>query len=232
MNFGGIQWTTTLDYPGEIATILFTQGCNMRCGFCHNSSIVSGDSTKYRDEDVIEKLLKRKHLIDHIVITGGEPSLHDMEMIEFMEKLKKEGFKIKLDTNGLNPDFLFNVIYLNLVDYIAMDIKTIFLTDKYSEITGINITEEKIDDLKHSVRTILHARHCKSEFRTTVIKTYHTKEILNKIASLGLPNHYFQQFVKSDKIFDSSLSKYSDTELELIVTKIQERYPNIFLRGI
>lgn len=234
MQFGGIQLTTTLDYPGEIATILFTKGCNLKCGFCHNAGIASWQGSVYYEDDIMNKLLKRKNIIDHIVITGGEPSLHGQELIQFMRRLKNEGFKIKLDTNGTNPEFVYDVIRFRLVDYIAMDIKTILSKNEYSKVSGILIDDSVIDKIKLSLNLIINTFDGGKEFRTTVVKTYHSKDILFKLADYCLPNHYFQQFVISDNIFDKTLEKYTDNELRDIVNEIITTggYHNIHLRGI
>ena len=237
MNFCGIQLTTTLDYPGEIATILFTKGCNMKCGFCHNASIASWEGSTYYEKDILDKLMKRKDIIDHVVISGGEPSLYGQELIQFMRRLKNNDFKIKLDTNGTNPDFLYNVIRLDLIDYIAMDIKTILDKNEYSNVTGVIIDEYMMNCIRESVSIITNQFTGEKEFRTTIVKTYHSEEIMMKLADLGLPNHYFQQFVKSNNIFDDCLEKYTDSELKNIIEKINydnKDYPFKFikLRGI
>ena len=228
MNFGGIQLTTTLDYPGEIATILFTKGCNMKCGFCHNSTIASWEGSTFYERDIMDKLLKRKNVIDHIVISGGEPSLHNQELIQFMRRLKEYDFKIKLDTNGTNSDFVYDVIRFSLVDYIAMDIKTIFDKEEYSKVTGININDVIMENIKRSFKLIDTMSTSDKEYRTTIIKTYHSVDIMKKLSEMNLKNHYFQQFVKSDNIFDKSLERYTDDELRNIVNQL----PNIKLRGI
>ena len=204
MNFGGLQLTTTLDYPGEIATILFTKGCNMKCSFCHNSSIASGSGSNYRDKDIFNKLMERKNKIDHIVISGGEPTIYDYDLIRFMIRLKNSGFKIKLDTNGLRPDVIEQIIRLNIADYIAMDIKTILIPSEYGRITGIKMSDSDLSNIIQSIHDITFS-NIQYEFRTTVIKTYHNMDILKKLAELKLPVHFLQKFVNSDRVRDHSL---------------------------
>lgn len=231
MNFGGLQLTTTLDYPGEIATILFTKGCNMKCSFCHNSSIASGSGSNYRDKDIFNKLMERKNKIDHIVISGGEPTIYDHDLIRFMIRLKNSGFKIKLDTNGLRPDVIEQIIRLNIADYIAMDIKTILIPSEYGRITGIKMSDSDLSNIIQSIHDITFS-NIQYEFRTTVIKTYHNMDILKKLAELKLPVHFLQKFVNSDRVPDHSLESYTDDEMREITQKLKTINPNIELRGV
>lgn len=231
MIFGGIQLTTTLDYPGEIATILFTKGCNMHCGYCHNASIVNGEGSSFTDKEIFEKIIKRKHVIDHICISGGEPSIYGNELIQFLIRLKNHGFKVKLDTNGLNSEFLYQVIRLRLVDYIAMDVKTCLLRDEYSKVSGKRLTEMDMSAIRESIHYIM-TSNIKFEFRTTVTKTYHLPDTLNKIAELRLPHHYLQKFINSDRIFDQRIEEYTDSEMMEILSMMQKINPKMELRGV
>ena len=231
MNFGGIQLLTTLDYPDHIATTLFVNGCNMKCPFCHNSTMVMGKTMHYSEDDVFHKIMQRKDKIDHIVITGGEPTIYGYKLIGFISKLKKNGFYVKLDTNGLHPMVIKSLLSNHLLDYIAMDIKTILDEKEYSKISGIEMTSDKIDTLKESIELIKESE-IDYEFRTTVNKTLHSKEVLIELAKDQFTPHYIQQFVKSENVFDQELIPYAPEELKEIVKEMQSINENIHLRGI
>ena len=231
MQFGGIQLLTTLDYPENIATTLFVDGCNMRCEFCHNSTMVLGQTTKYDERDILNKLKSRKDKINHIVITGGEPTIYGYDLISFITKLKEEGFFVKLDTNGLHPNVIKSLVTNNLLDYIAMDIKTILDKEEYSKISGVTIDDDKLHSLKNSIY-IISSLDIPHEFRTTVSKTFHPKEILIKLAESLYYPYYIQQFVMNDNVFNQGIIGYTDTELREIMNELVSINPNIKSRGI
>lgn len=230
MNFGGFQLMTVLDYPGELSSILFTKGCNLKCPYCHNSSIASGSGSNISISDVLKKLISRKDKINHVVISGGEPSIHN-ELIQFMIRLKMEEFKIKIDTNGLNPDFINQILRLSLVDYIAMDIKTVLNSTEYEKVTGIPIKDSDISAIVDSINAIIQS-NIKYEFRTTVVKDYHSIDTLKKIADMRLPIHFLQKFVNSDGVLDHSLESYNDDEMREIITELKKINPYMELRGV
>ena len=124
MNIRGLQKTTLLDYPGHVASTIFTAGCNFRCPFCHNGELVldPGSLEPISEEEVLAHLNKRKTVLDGVCISGGEPTL-DPDLISFLAKVRETGLSIKLDTNGYRPEILRKVIDEGLVDYVAMDIK-------------------------------------------------------------------------------------------------------------
>ena len=120
----GLQKMTLLDFPGHVACTIFTAGCNFRCPFCHNASLVEGISGEapYTEQDILDFLSKRKGLLDGVAITGGEPLVQN-DIEQFIRKIRDMGFLIKLDSNGSFPDTLKDLIDKKLVDYVAMDIK-------------------------------------------------------------------------------------------------------------
>lgn len=138
----GLQKTTFIDYPEKIACIVFTQGCNFRCGYCHNPELFENKEPVLSVPAFFEFLNKRKGKLDGVVITGGEPTLHNKDLIEFIKKVKSLGFLVKLDTNGTHPDVLQELLNENLLDYIAMDIKAPLA--KYKEITRVDIDTDII----------------------------------------------------------------------------------------
>ncbi len=144
MKIGYVQKTSFIDYPGKISAVVFAQGCNFRCPYCHNPELV--DPERFCDnllmEDVYAYLEKRKGKLDGVVITGGEPTLQS-DLMPFIQRVKSLGYLVKLDTNGSRPRVLQNIIQKGILDYIAMDIKAPF--EKYSRVTGllVNITQIK-----------------------------------------------------------------------------------------
>lgn len=201
MLFADIQRTSFVDYPGKIVSTLFTQGCNFRCHYCHNSELVEPGEGKITEEEILTLLEERKKLIDGVCITGGEPLLNDIE--GFLRKVKEKGFLIKIDTNGTNIPLLKRLISQKLVDYAAMDIKAPF--ERYSEVVQKNPNIEKIKECA----LILIDSGIEYEFRTTVVRDLLTKEDIKTIGKqlFGLgkkkPKRYFlQQFVSQDKLVD------------------------------
>ena len=230
---GGFQKLTLLDYPGgKVSAMVFTIGCNMRCPFCHNYELVE-DIDKIEElvdpEEVIDYLKKRKGVLDGLVITGGEPTLQ-RGLKDFIKEVKEEtGLLVKLDSNGLNPSVLKELIDENLIDYIAMDIKNDF--ENYGTITGIaNISTERI---KESIK-ILEEGKVEYEFRTTVIKDFHTLERLKNIVNFinKDSNYFLQQFIISDNVPNKELKYYTDEELINIGEELKTIHPNLRVRGV
>ncbi|HHV29120.1 anaerobic ribonucleoside-triphosphate reductase activating protein [Acetivibrio mesophilus] len=162
MKIAGIHKNSFVDFPGKLAIIAFTPGCNMNCFYCHNRTLISGSSEEFIDtDDFFQLLTKRKGFIDGVVISGGEPTLQkDLE--GFMEKVKSLGYAVKLDTNGTNPYAIENLIDKGLVDYIAMDVKAPFT--KYNEVCCTNVD---IESIKKSIEVLKNSA-VDYEFRTTV----------------------------------------------------------------
>ena len=128
---GGYLSLSMLDYPNHPSFVIFLNGCNLKCPYCHNNNIVSKQKV-IKKEEIFELLKSRKKLINHVVITGGEATIYGDKLIELIKEIKDLGFFIKLDSNGLKPDILDKVISNNLVDFIAMDIKNTFKKYKTS----------------------------------------------------------------------------------------------------
>lgn len=211
-NIGGFQKTSFLDYPEKISCIVFTSGCNFRCGYCHNPEL-------FKSEPVLtvpaffDFLKTRKGKLDGVVITGGEPTLQS-GLFDFVKEIKNLNFLVKLDTNGTNPKILEELLNLNLLDYVAMDIKAPL--DKYKQITNVDLDIKKIKD---SINLIKSSK-IDYEFRTTVVKSQLTYEDFEKIGLLlqGSKKYYLQKFVVS-KLLDDSLKNeetYSENEFKII----------------
>lgn len=190
----GLIKTSFVDYPDEPSFVIFFGGCNFRCPFCHNKSIVLKTTDAYNIADVLEMLKIRKGFINAVVITGGEPTIYKDELYDLIKKIKELGFRIKLDTNGTNPDVVRYLIDNNLIDYVAMDIKNSFA--KYNDTCGVKVN---IDNIKESIK-LLENSNIKYQFRTTLNKEMHTISDIDEIRSyIKEPNKLVLQDYKYSK---------------------------------
>jgi len=223
MKIAGIQKLTLLDFPGHTACTVFLPGCNMRCGYCHNQELVLPEQIKEIADSLIEEsaffnfLEKRKGLLDGVCITGGEPTLHQ-KLPEFIKKIKTTGFKVKLDSNGTNFEMLNKLIETNLLDYIAMDIKTSL--EKYQELT--KIPETHIENIKKSKKLIMNSK-IDYEFRTTIVKETHSEKEISLITDFikGAKKYFLQNFQNKGGCIDPKFNNYqnfSEEELEKLKT--------------
>jgi len=213
MKIGGWQKFSLIDYPDKISCIVFTQGCNFRCSYCHNPELV--DPKKFGqtlDENIFFDFLKgRIGKLDAVVITGGEPTLHS-DLPKFIKKIKEMGFLVKLDTNGTNPEMLKKLLDEKLLDYAAMDIKAPL--EKYKKITGVTIDVKKI---KKSIDLVMNSS-VDYEFRTTLVKNLLSTEDIVQIGKeiKGAKKYYLQKFIPSKVLKEERLNEesYTDEELE------------------
>ncbi|TRO45028.1 anaerobic ribonucleoside-triphosphate reductase activating protein [Candidatus Bathyarchaeota archaeon] len=192
MKFSGLQKISLIDYPNKVASVLFTPGCNLRCGFCHNWRIAVDPKPPFLQEaQALEILEKRKRYVDAVVVTGGEPCMHK-ELPKFLAKLKARGFMVKLDTNGFYPEVLEEC--LGSVDYVAMDVKTCL--EKY-HLLGAKDTAGLIRSVE-----ILKTGKVPCEFRTTAVPELVTADDVTCIGELvkGATTHAFQQFLAKDTL--------------------------------
>ena len=194
----GLTKTSFVDYPGEVSFVIFLGGCNMRCPYCHNKTIVNKENSIYEIDTVLEMLKERKNFLKAVVITGGEPTIYGEKLIELITKIKKLGFKVKIDTNGSFPNVIQKLILNNLVDYIAMDIKNTF--SKYETTTNTKVNIEKI---KESIK-IIESSGIDYEFRTTINKNMHTKSDIKEIFS----------YIKDPQKLKLQAYRYSKEQLE------------------
>jgi len=192
MKIGGLQKFSLIDYPDRICAIIFTQGCNFRCGYCHNPELVLPEKflPSLDQSKILTFLQTRQGKLDAIVITGGEPTLHQ-DLPAFIKKIKKLGFLVKLDTNGTNPKMLEQLLDKKLLNYIAMDIKAPL--EKYQKVVCRLVN---VNQIKKSIRLIIKSQ-IDYEFRTTVVAGQLTKADLIKIGEViqGAKNYVLQRFV-------------------------------------
>lgn len=227
MKIAGYEKLSVQDYPDHISCIIFTQGCNMRCPFCQNSTLIPLDSKNLIGEkEILDYLNLRKKVLDGVTISGGEPSLQkDLE--EFIDKVKAFGLDVKLDTNGMNYELLKRLIDNRKVDYVAMDIKNSL--NKYDKTSGVQkiVTENILKSIE-----LLKQNRVNHEFRTTVINEHHTfEDILEIIKLTGNSKYYLQNFKLSSNVLDKSLTEITEDKLKLWNKNLKE-YPNVFIRGI
>jgi len=212
MKIGYVQKTSFIDYPGKISAVVFMQGCNFRCPYCHNPELV--DPERYCDiifmEEVYSYLEKRRGKLDAVVITGGEPTLQS-GLIGFMQRVKSMGYLVKLDTNGSRPKIIQDALSKNLLDYLAMDIKAPW--DKYSHVAGslVNITH-----IKKSMATIMES-DIAYEFRTTLVNSLLDPGDVLNIAKMikGSKLYVLQKFVSSKQLDRTYARKSSFSNEEM-----------------
>ena len=225
----GFQKTTLLDFPQKVAATVFTGGCNLRCPFCHNASLVTHVDPKQiiPEEEVFSYLSKRKGILDGVCITGGEPLLQkDLE--EFCDRIHKLGLLVKLDTNGSFPKRLRSLIENKQVDYIAMDIKNSL--HLYPVTCGL---DHMPDGIEESIRLIM-SSGLPYEFRTTVVRELHTEESLLSLAHTieGAEQYFLQGFTDSGDLISEGLSAYSEEEMKHLLARVKTVLPCASLRGV
>lgn len=228
MNISGLEKLSVTDYPGYVSCIVFTQGCNFNCLFCHNSSLIPFKKGSITEEEVLAYIEKRKNILDGVVITGGEPLLQS-NIKEFIKKIKKIGLKVKLDTNGSNYTLLKELIDNDLIDYIAMDIKSDMTN--YEQLTGFK--KNNFDSIKDTIKLIENS-NIDYEFRTTIIKEYHNLDNIINICILINPKskYYLQNYIDSENVLTKGLSGFTKEELQSMENKLREKYSNVKVRGL
>ncbi|MBR5322611.1 MAG: anaerobic ribonucleoside-triphosphate reductase activating protein [Clostridia bacterium] len=188
MNIAGFQKSSFVDFPGIISCVVFTPGCNMRCGYCHNKHILSADAPKTEVLDVMDYLNKRKSMLKGVVVSGGEPTLQS-GLEAFVASVKALGYKVKLDTNGTNPDVVKLLCKKGYIDYVAMDIKANI--EKYSLVAGRKIDTEKVLETVEFLKQSGVAH----EFRTTFCPGLTSSDILDISQNIvGESDYYLQQY--------------------------------------
>lgn len=226
MKIKGFQKSSFIDYPDKISAVIFTGGCNFRCGYCHNGELVINKLEALKTEEVFALLEKRKKYIDAVCISGGEPTLQK-DLPEFLSRIKSLGFLVKLDTNGTNPDVLTELLKRELLDYIAMDIKAPL--KKYRKIT---LEKADIEKIKRSVEIIKNSK-VEYEFRTTVCKELISPSDILAIAKeiRGCRKYTIQNYRESENILSGKkYTPYKKEELEVVVSEIKDYFSKFLIR--
>lgn len=230
MRIQGLQKLTLLDYPEHTACTVFTAGCNFRCPFCHNASLVVDipKEAAISEEEFFAFLDKRRGILDGVCVSGGEPLLQpDIEL--FIKKIKDMGFAVKLDTNGSFPNKLKMLVENGLVDYVAMDIKN--CPESYAITAGSDMLD--MVAIQESV-VYLKKGYVPYEFRTTVVKNYHFKESFERIGQWiqGTEKYYLQNFVDSGDLIGKKTRGCSADEMRAFLEVVQQYVPGASLRGM
>ena len=229
MKIGGLQKTTLIDYLGKISSTVFLIGCNFRCPFCYSPELVLPEKIKKQigisEKDFFTFLKEKKGLLEAVTICGGEPTTNK-DLPDFIKKIKKLGYLVKIDTNGSNPLMLKDLIKKKLIDYVAMDIKAPIENQKYDRATGVKVNLKNIEE---SVR-ILKQNKVDFEFRSTIVPGIHTKEDVIKIAKwIEGPKvkFYLQNFNTTKPLLDPSLQKIKPYSKEYLL-EIQKEILSFF----
>jgi len=230
MKIGNFQKFSMRDYPGKISSVVFVQGCNFRCPYCHNRELVLPEyfSKSIEEKEILEFLQERKGKIQGVVITGGEPTIFP-DLPDFLFQIKRMGFYLKLDTNGSNPYMLETIINRKLIDFIALDIKA--PVEKYEEIIASKIEKNKI---LSSIHLILKSG-IEHEFRTTVIKGVISYLDVLKICNTikGAHRYAIQNFYPTETLVNGeykSKTGYSTVELSQLEGKIKNKFHEVIIR--
>lgn len=225
MKIAGFEKVSFIEYPGKSSSVVFTQGCNYKCVYCHNFELIPIEEGKISEDEIFNYLEERKGLIDSVTVTGGEPTLQP-DLIEFLKKIRKRNLLIKLDSNGTNPELLKKIIDEKLVDYIAMDIKSSL--EGYEKIVQCKINQENI---VKSIRMIMDFGNY--EFRTTVYPGLIADDF-EKIGELvkGADNYYLQQFRNEHTLSAGDAEPYSEEKLKEFQEIMQKHVKKVEIRGL
>lgn len=230
MKIYGLNKTTLLDYPGRVAATIFLGGCNFRCPFCQNSSLVLSPcmQPEIPGDQVLSFLKKRRGILEGVCVTGGEPTLSP-ELPEFLEKIRALGYPIKLDTNGTRPDMIKYLVSQNLIQMTAVDIKA--CPDNYPSLCGL--MHPDLDAVKETTDFLLKGT-LDYEFRTTVVRELHSERDFVEIGQwiAGAKAYYLQAYRDSDEVLQPGFSSYSQEELKHFRHILKRTIPLVELRGI
>lgn len=230
MKICGYQKTTLLDYPGKVACTVFLAGCNFRCPFCQNSGLVTAPDAQASVplEEFLAFLKKRQGILEGVCISGGEPTLSP-KLPQLLQTIKDLGYLVKLDTNGSRPDVLKELIQDQLVDRIAMDIKSCL--ENYGALCGLRYPDT--NRIRQSADLIMESE-IDYEFRTTVVRELHREEDFYKIGEWlkGAKEYYLQAYKDSEGVLQPGFHSYSLEELTVFRQILLKTIPLVAIRGI
>lgn len=230
MKIYGLNKTTLLDYPGKVAATIFLGGCNFRCPFCHNSSLVlrPADQPMIPGEEVMSFLKKRRGILEGVCVTGGEPTLSP-GLEDFLKDIHNLGYPVKLDTNGTNPEVVKSLAEKGLIHMAAVDIKA--CPENYSALCGLPAPD--LDSIRETVDFLLKG-NLDYEFRTTVVKELHTEKDFIEIGQWlkGAKAYYLQAYKDSEEVLQPGFSSYSSEDLRHFQDILRRTIPLVELRGI
>ncbi len=225
IKIGGLHKLSLIDYPGKLSAVIFLEGCNFKCPFCHNPDLVLCKNTLIDKNEVLAFLKKRIGMLDGVVITGGEPTTQS-DLVDFIKEIKVLGFSVKLDTNGSNPEVIKDLLNCKLLDYIAMDIKAPF--EQYD--VGFNID---INQIKESIK-IIKESGLDYEFRTTIEPRLNKEDILKIAKQLGGAKRFvIQEFQSHIPLLNKNLEGkkgLNSTELKQLSEEIKLFFDEVLVR--
>ena len=226
----GLQKLTLLDFPDKMACTLFTFGCNFRCPYCHNASLVlsdRADNTLLSEEEIFTFLTRRKGMLEGVCITGGEPTLQP-DLPDFIAHVKDMGYAVKLDTNGYRPSVLRDLVTRGLLDYVAMDIKNSM--ERYPETVGIARFDTA--PVEASMDFLLEGR-VPFEFRTTLVRGLHTVDSVRAMGerAAGEESFFLQTFKDSGDLLCDGLEGFTPAETQTMLDALRQNVPNAQIRG-
>lgn len=229
IGIAGLQKLTLLDFPGRVACTVFLGGCNLRCPFCHNASLVipNGEAPHMDEDAFFAFLAKRQGILDGVCVTGGEPLLYP-SLTDFLARIRELGYLVKLDTNGTLPERLGPLLAAHSVDYVAMDVKNSLAG--YAAAVGVDVDADKIAE---SMRLIKQS-DVAHEFRTTVVKGIHTQaDVVEMARMVGNSPYFLQGFIDSGDLIDgAALSAFSKEQMTALRDAALPYAPLCQLRGV
>lgn len=230
MSIHGLNKLTLLDFPGKVAATIFLGNCNFRCPFCHNRDLVLDPESQpvIYAEEILAFLKKRQGILDGVCITGGEPTLYS-GLESLIRQIRDLGFAVKLDTNGYRPAIVKDLVSKNLLDMVAMDIKS--SPEGYPQATGIRHLDT--DPIRETVRFLMEG-HVPYEFRTTVVKELHSQSTFETIGQWisGCSAYYLQAYKDSDTVIHRGFHSNTKEELEEYRQLLLKTIPVVGIRGI
>lgn len=230
MSIHGLNKLTLLDFPGKVAATIFLGNCNFRCPFCHNRDLVLDPESQpvIYAEEILAFLKKRQGILDGVCITGGEPTLYS-GLESLIRQIRDLGFAVKLDTNGYRPAIVKDLVSKNLLDMVAMDIKS--SPEGYPQATGIRHLDT--DPIRETARFLMEG-HVPYEFRTTVVKELHSQSTFEAIGQWisGCSAYYLQAYKDSDTVIHRGFHSNTKEELEEYRQLLLKTIPVVGIRGI
>ncbi len=221
MQISGWIRQSLMDYPGKIASVVFTQGCNFRCPYCHNPELIGFGEGAIPEDVVLAHLDKNRFLLDGLVITGGEPTMQP-DLCVFIRQVKDLGLFVKLDTNGSHPKILLQLLNEHLVDYVAMDVKSALKEKDYAAAAGVVFSSRKLEQIRRSVRYIVRSG-VDHEFRTTVCRELisfdHIRGILSELKDAQ--RYFLQQYRPGEKQDDAE--NYSAYPIDVMTDFVRQQ---------
>jgi len=235
MEIKGFVGISLSDWDGKVSSVIFLPGCNMRCPFCYNKSLILHPEKMptIANEQVENYLEKNRRWIDGVVITGGEPTIHE-DLPILCDKIKKIGFGVKVDTNGTNPEMISKLIEKQFVNHVALDVKAPLTKEKYSEASGVN-ADSFLQEIKKTIRLLLNDA-VEYEFRTTLVPTLHHTDDVEKICQTikGCKKYALQNFKSDAETLNpkyQNLKPFSQTQMENFLQATKKIVPNTCIRG-